>query len=100
MADPPSFPDVSDDTGVGPERGATARTSRWQKAVGIIGLVVVLWVGSETYEVLYGDIGDGGPGGPGGGNHGPGQDTPVENQDQEIDTEDDGGHTPPAGGDG
>lgn len=89
-----SHPDADEDSGVGPDRGASTGTSRWQKVLGILGLAVVLWVGSEMYEVLYGDIG----GGRGGG-HGPGQDTPVENQDQETDT-DDGGHTPPTGGHG
>jgi hypothetical protein len=80
------------DTGVGPDQGATTGTSRWQKAVGILGVLVVLWVGNDTYKVIDGDFG-------GGGNHGPGQDSPVENQDQETDTDNGGGHTPgPPGG--
>lgn len=58
--------------------------------VGAVGLVVVVWVGSEVYESVTGDFG-------GGGGHGPGQNAPVENQDQETET-DGGGHRPPAGG--
>jgi len=84
------------DAGVGPDRGASTGTSRWQKVVGILGLLVVLWVGNDTYKVIDGDFG----GGAGGGEHGPSQDAPVENQDQETDTDDGGGHTPPAGGHG
>ena len=78
------------DTGEGPDPGATTSTSRWQKVVGAVGLVVVVWVGSEVYESVTGDFG-------GGGGHGPGQNAPVENQDQETET-DGGGHRPPAGG--
>ena len=29
-----------------------AGTSRWQKVVGVIGLVVVVWVGSDLYDVV------------------------------------------------
>ncbi|HEX9765277.1 MAG TPA: hypothetical protein VGA36_00840 [Nitriliruptorales bacterium] len=87
-------PDLGDDTDDGgPDRGATIGTSPWQKVVGSIGLVVVLWVGSETYDTVTGDFGGGG------GDHGPGQNAPVENQDPETDT-DGGGHQPPAGGHG
>lgn len=94
----PPDPETTDDTVVGRNRTSTPGTSRWQNVVGIIGLVVALWVGSETYDVVVGDFGGGGPGG---GNHGPGQDTPVEDQDQEIDSDDGGGgDTPPAGGHG
>lgn len=92
-------PDNSDGTGVRRGQGATTSTSRWQKVVGIIGLVVLLWVGSDTYDVVVDDSG----GGSGGGTeeeHGPSQDSPVEDQDQEIDSDDGGVHTPPAGGDG
>lgn len=71
-----------------PGRQATTRTSRWHKLVGILGLVVALWVGSETYDVVAEDFGGGGSGG--------GQDTPAGNQDQEIDTDDD--HDPSQGG--
>jgi hypothetical protein len=96
MADRPrstdSTPDPGDDTSAGPGREPKPGTSRWQKVVGILGLVVVLWVGNGTYETLTGDFGDGG--------HGPGENVPVENQDQEPDTDDTGGHTPPEGGHG
>jgi hypothetical protein len=93
MAETPSQPD----TGVGPDRGAPTGITRWQKAVGILGVLVVLWVGNDTYKVIDGDFGGGG----GGGGHGPGQDTPVENQDQETDPDNGGGHTgPPEGGHG
>ena len=96
MADSTVYSDTDDDTDAKPDRRATTTgAARWQKAVGIIGLLVVLWVGSQMYEVLYGDIGGGGPVG----GHGPGQDAPAEDQDQEIDT-DDGGHGPPQGGHG
>jgi len=30
----------------------TTGTSRWQKVVGVIGLVVVLWVGRDLYDVV------------------------------------------------
>lgn len=69
--------------------------SRWQKVVGILGLVVVVWVGSETYDVVVGDFGGPGPGGHG--QNVPGQEAPVEDQDQEPDTDDGGGHRPPTG---
>lgn len=90
MADTRSHPD----TGVGPDPEAPTGTSRWQKVVAILGVLVVLWVGSDTYDVIVGNFGGGG------GNHGPGQDTPVENQEQEPDTDTGGGHKPgpPEGG--
>lgn len=94
MANPPPYPDsnldTGDDTGAGPDRGSTTGTSRprtvvttWQKVVGIIGLLVLLALGARMFGA--------------GGGHGPGQNTPVENQEQEIDTEDGGGHVPPPG---
>jgi hypothetical protein len=84
------------DTGVGPDRGATTGISRWQKLVGVVGVLVVLWVGNDTYKVIDGDFGGGGSG-----NHrGPSPDTPVENEDQEPGTDGGGGHQPPAGGHG
>ena len=86
---------ADDDTGVAPAGESTTGTRRWHKVVGIIGLVVATWVGSEMYDVLYGDIGGGGPDG----GHGSGQEAPVENQDQEIDT-DDGDDEPSQGGHG
>jgi hypothetical protein len=99
MAETPSHPDADEDTDVGSDRGAITGTPRWQKAVGILGVLVVLWVGNDTYNVIDGDFGGGG----GGGEHGPSQDTPVENQEQETQTDDGGGgHTPgpPEGGHG
>jgi hypothetical protein len=70
-------------TAVGPDPEAPTGTSRWQKAVAIVGVLVVLWVGSDTYKVIDGDFGGGGG-------------TPAENQDPSGG----GGHTPgpPAGG--
>lgn len=86
-ADSSPYPDTGDDPGLEPDRRSTTRTSRWQKVVGIIGLVVVLWVGNGIF-------GPGG-GGPGPGGHGPGGGDTVENQEQEIDTDDGGGmHDP------
>jgi hypothetical protein len=87
MADPTRNPHARDDTGVEPGRGATIGTSRWQKVVGIIGLVVVLWVG---YQMFVAGPGLGGGGGPGPGQHAP----PAEIEEQETDT-DDGEHAPP-----
>ena len=81
-------------TGVGPDHGATTGTTRWQKVVGAVGVLVVLWVGNDTYKVIDGDFGGGG-----GGDHSPRQDTPVENEDREPD-DGGGGHRPPAGGHG
>jgi len=46
-------------------------SSRWQKIVGILGLVVVLWVGNRLYDVI--DRGAMGPGQ----QHGPGGGTPT-----------------------
>lgn len=85
-------------TDVEPDRSAPTGTSRWQKVVGILGLAVAVWVGSETHDVVVGDFGGPGPGahGPGG----PGRDTLDQDQDQEPDPDDGGGHRPPAGGHG
>jgi hypothetical protein len=83
-------------SGVEPDGAGPTGTSCWQKVVGIVGLLVVLWVGDNMYDTVTGDLG----GGPAGGLHGPGQNAPVENQDQAPDTDDGGGHTPPAGGHG
>ncbi|HEX9887990.1 MAG TPA: cupredoxin domain-containing protein [Nitriliruptorales bacterium] len=58
MADPPPYPDSGDDTGVEPDRAASTGMPRWQKVVGIIGLLVVLAI----VILLFG---------PGGGGHGP-----------------------------
>jgi hypothetical protein len=79
MPDPSRYPD----TGGEPDRKSTTGASRWQKVVGIIGIVVVLWVGNEMLDQVL----DRGPGG-----GGPGQ-------EQETDREDGGGHAPPEGGD-
>lgn len=84
------------DARVEPHRGAAAGTSRWQKLVGILGVLVILWVGNDTYKVIDGDFGGGA-----GGGHRPDQEAPVGNQDQETDTDDGGGgHRPPGGGHG
>lgn len=53
--------------------------SRWQRAVGIVGLLVVFWVGDRLYDVISSDgtssSGTNGSGGghqpPGGGEHQP-----------------------------
>ncbi|MGH2361139.1 MAG: hypothetical protein ACRDGM_11455, partial [bacterium] len=42
VADQPRYPDTSDDTGVGPDRGPTASTPRWVYLSGIITIVLVL----------------------------------------------------------
>jgi hypothetical protein len=91
MTEPFLDPNTDDDTDVKPARRTTTGVSRWQKVVGGIGLVVLVWVGSEIYDTISATGpspgspgGDHGPGGPG-----PGQDQPVENQDQEIETEND-----------
>lgn len=81
-----------DDTGAPSGRGSPTGMSRWQLVVGSIGLLVVLWVGSKTYDTITAS----GP--PGGG--GPGQHAPVENQKQEGTATPAGEHRPgpPAGG--
>lgn len=62
--------------GVGPDTAPGAATSRWQKVVGVLGLIVVLWVGNDTYQVIDGNFGGGPPaanqGTDGGGGHRPG----------------------------
>ncbi|MDQ3639944.1 MAG: hypothetical protein M3450_00390 [Actinomycetota bacterium] len=88
MATTLPYPDASQDSGVGSDRGASTGTTRWQKVVGILGLVVVLWVGSEMYDVVF--FRGAGPGG--GQRPGGGQQAPVESQDQ------DDGPPPPSGG--
>ena len=45
MADPPRTADTLNATAVGPDARSTTGMARWQKAVGIIGLVVVLGLG-------------------------------------------------------
>jgi hypothetical protein len=72
MADPPSPPDIGDNTGVGPDRGSTTGTPRWVKVFGIILIVLALLV---VVMLLAG-----------GGNHGPRRHTGGL-----------GGQTPPSG---
>lgn len=71
-----------------PQRGAAIGTTRWQRVVGGLGLLVVLWVGSELYDVVSYTSGPAG-GGPGVGHTPtPGkQDTPAPSQPA---------HTPPS----
>lgn len=79
MADPPSYPDTSNDTGVDPGRGSTTTTPgypgapRWLKVSAIVALVLILLV------VIMMIIG--------GGSHGPGRHMPSGGA---------GGHTAPA----
>jgi len=42
MADPTSYPDTGDDTGVGSDDESNTNTPRWVKVFGIIALVAVL----------------------------------------------------------
>jgi hypothetical protein len=80
MADQSPYPD----TGVGGERGERTGASRWQRVVGIIGLiVVVLAIGILVFRLGFGGDHDPG-GGPRGGN-----------QQQETGTDAGGEHTPP-----
>jgi hypothetical protein len=81
MADPP-HPNTGQDTGAGRDRGATG-TSRWQKAVGIIGLVVVIVaIAVVLFRVSVG------------GGHDPGAGTQGGNQ-QQTGGGAGGEHTPP-----
>lgn len=86
MTEKVSDPDPGEDTAVGPDRDAVTGTSGWQKVVGILGLVVVLWVGNELYDVIVFD----------GFGPGSGGDTPAVNPGPDGG----GGHRsgPPAGG--
>jgi hypothetical protein len=84
MADPPPYPDTHEDTGVRRARRATTGSSRWQKVVGIIGLVVVvLAIGIVLFRVGFA------------GDHDPGKGTPGGNQEQQTGTDTGGEHTPP-----
>lgn len=68
MADPPRNPDAGDNTGVRPDRESATGRPRWQKAVGIVGLVVVLLVVLFVVLQATGAIsGDHAPGPPPGG---------------------------------
>ena len=42
MANPARHPDASDNTGVAPDREPPPGRPRWQKVIGIVGLVLVL----------------------------------------------------------
>jgi hypothetical protein len=52
LADPPSYPDTGDDTGVRPDRGSATSTSRWVLVVGIVIAVVLLLVVLHLTGVL------------------------------------------------
>jgi hypothetical protein len=87
-----SYSDAGEDTAAGAPRAAPTGISRWQKVVGILGLVVVLGVSDRISNVIFGSglgpvgdrIGDvifgegggptggGDPGGGGSGGHTPG----------------------------
>jgi hypothetical protein len=42
MADPPSYPDSGDDTGVGPDRGSASSTPRGVPVLGIVIAIVLV----------------------------------------------------------
>lgn len=98
-------PDVGDDLDdEGPDPGSTPGISRWQKVVGSIGLVVVVWVGRDStlLNAWFSDDGriDHMPGGgapagegPAGRDQSPGGDAPEGDRRQETDV-DDGDHDP------
>jgi hypothetical protein len=49
-------------------RRSTGGLSRWQRLIGVLGLVVVFWVGDRLYDVISsGGIGPGADHGPSGG---------------------------------
>lgn len=85
--------DVVREADTGHDRHRTSRASRWQRTVGVAGLVAVLWAGSNLYEVIdRGSVGPGGGGGAAG--HGPAGGVPTT---QPMG----GGHQgPPSGGHG
>jgi len=85
MADPPTTHDTDEDTGDESQREPSAGTSRWQKAVGIVGVVVVVWVVSRLL-------------GAGGGEHGPGRHLPGSRGPIVEASAGEGGHAPPQGG--
>jgi hypothetical protein len=87
MADP--HPDITrQDADAGSNGGTRPRTPRWQKIVGIVGLVLLLLFGAR---MLFG----GGLGG-GGFDHGPATDTPPPGSAEDSD---EGGHNPFGGWD-
>lgn len=77
MPNPGPAPDTGEDSVLPPRRGSMTGTSRWQKVVGIIGLVVLLGPGLG----LFGP----GSGGQGRGGHGPGGESPPAEVRQEGD---------------
>lgn len=48
MADPVASTPASVEPDAGRDSGARGQVSRWQKGVGAIGLIVVLWVGYDS----------------------------------------------------
>lgn len=86
-------PRLDEDTGVTSESGSTTGITRWQEVVGVIGVVAVLWAGSNLFDAVTRSGGR--PRGPG-----PAIDSPGENREQGSDAEDGGVHVPgpPAGG--
>jgi hypothetical protein len=80
--------DTGNETAVGPHGDATTGTSRWQKVVGIIALVLVLLFVISRIAGVGGGLGQHGPGGATSGG-----DTEVEVPGGEAP----GGHVPPPG---
>lgn len=83
MADVPGI--TGDDTGAKSDRGSPTGISRWQMVVGGIGLLVVLWVGSQMYDSVTASGAKGGAGP----EHGPAASAPGGKQE---------GSTPPIAG--
>lgn len=81
---------------------ATTGTSRWKMLVGAMGLLVVLWVGIEVYDVVVFDgFGPGAGEGTPGGEQGPGPTVGTPGGPAGADQGPDAGvHRPPAGGHG
>lgn len=75
------------DTGAPTPRVRTARPTRWQQLIGVLGVAVVVWAGSNIYDVVTSS----GP--QGGGGHRPPGTSP-----QGGDTPSDQPPPPPAGG--
>lgn len=67
-----TMPLPSDVTARPAPEGAAVRSgaSRWSKVVGALGLVIVVWVGGDLYEIVTSD------GNASGGEHGPTRDEP------------------------
>jgi plastocyanin len=72
-----AYPETRDDTGAGSNRGSPTGISRWQTVLGIIGLLVLLWVGNKTYDTVTAST----PPGGGGLEHAPGASTPGGDQE-------------------